>query len=363
MAEPFKNQVGPAAVERIGAAVGSVMPGFDHTGFAAEAIQGLLALELKGRVDHVARVLRRHLPERWPEAAQVLATALPAPIQGTSGFEHAFWAWPMVTVVEHHAADPAISLPLLRTMTSRWSAEFAVRPYLDGAPDESWRAAAAWAHDADVHVRRLASEGTRPRLPWGVRLRSWTPARALPILDALVLDSELYVRRSVANHLGDIGKVDPALAREVAARWWAIGREEAQWVVKHGLRDLARKGDEGALGILGAAGSDASVTGLRIEPAVVRVGDPIIVRGEIRSPSGGAVRVDLRWEWPGARGQWAGKTFRGADRPLAPGELWAFQSSLSTKPVTTRPTRPGPQRLWLRVGGKDHGPCPWVLEP
>lgn len=358
MAEPFKNLVNPGSIARLGAAVAAVAP-FDEAGFAAAAADGLDALELKARVAHVARALRPRLPERWPEALAVLVAALPPRADALLG--HA-WLWPALQVVETHGAEaPAASLEALREMTPLFSAEFAVRPILAAHPDLAYARLRTWAGDPDEHVRRWVSEGSRPRLPWGMRLADAVrdPSRGLELLELLVDDPAEYVRRSVANHLGDVAKDHPERAVAVAARWLAERRERAP-LVRHALRDLTKKGHAGALALFGHGGT-AEVTDLAVAPARARAGESVTLTATVRGQ--GAVRVDVVWQWPGARpGTWGAKTFVGAERTLAAGESWAFVHRLSLRVVTTRPLRPGRQRLWLRVGGVDVGPAEFDLD-
>ncbi len=361
MAEPFKNALNAAAVARIAALFPPHWPAFPGTAFEAAATRGLDALELKGRVSHVADALREALPAAWAEAAAILGAGLP-PVDPGGKEVGGFVLWPLLTVVERHGAqDPAVSLPLLREMTRRFSAEFAIRPLLDAHPEPTWAAITAWCDDPDPRVRRLCSEGTRSRLPWGLRLRASVldPSRGLAVIDRLADDPSEYVRRSVANHLGDVAKDHPDRAIEVAARWICESPGRIA-VVRHGLRDLLKKGHPDALRILGQGGGDARVEGLRVTPTIAPVGGSVLVEAELRGE--GQVRVDVRWEWASARG-WSGRTFRGGQRTLQPGEPWAFHHRISLRPVTTRPLRPGAQRVLLRVGGVDHGPVDFTLLP
>ena len=358
MAEPFKNLVSPTSIATLSAAIEAVHP-FDAAAFRATAGAGLEALELKARVAHVARALRPHLPAAWPLALSVLVRALPPRDAGLLG--HA-WLWPALQLVEWHGPEaPAASLDALREMTPRFSAEFAVRPLLVAHPELAYARLAAWADDPDEHVRGWVSEGSRPRLPWGMRLPGAVadPTAGLALLDRLVDDPSEYVRRSVANHLGDVAKDHPDRAVAHAAAWLAARSERAP-LVKHALRDLLKKGHAGALALVGHGGT-AAVDGLSVNRTSARAGDVVeldaVLEGE------GRVRVDVVWQWPGARpGTWGQKTFTGADRALVPGTVWHFRHRLSLKPVSTRPFRPGVQRLWLRVGGVDHGPVEFVLE-
>ncbi len=365
MAEPFKELVNAEAAARLGGLIAAAWPAFPLARFVEAATVGLSDLELKARVVHVAGVLRSHLPPAWPDAVAVLAASLPPPLPDDTEVSQGFFLWPLLQVVQDHGlAHPAESLALLREMTKRFSAEFAVRPYLLRHPELAWGTLAGWATDPDVHVRRLVSEGTRPRLPWGQRLSiaEVDVRRGLALLDRLVDDPSAYVRRSVANHLGDVAKDHPALALSVAARWLAE-RPERRPLVTHALRHLLKGGDAEALRLLDLAGAEVEVGPVVATPHEVRVGQAVTVSASIRARSAGTVRVDVVWQWPALRGGWSSRTFRGADRELAAGATWEFSSSVSTRPVSTRPTRPGSQRLILRVNGADQEPVGFELVP
>jgi 3-methyladenine DNA glycosylase AlkC len=361
--EPFKERIGPDAVGMIADRVRAAWPPFPRDAFVAAALDGLTDLELKARVVHVARALRERLPERWADAVAVLVDALPPALVDETGLTDGFAWWPLLQVVEDFGADdPASSLPALREMTRRFSAEFAIRPLIDAHPEASWAALAAWVDDPDVHVRRLVSEGSRPRLPWGRRLSSSVadPSRGLLLLDRLVDDPSPYVRRSVANHLGDVAKDHPERAVAVAARW--IAEDAARTpLVKHALRHPLKQGHPGALALLGEAGPELDVADVTVSPGRARVGGAVVVRARIVASEAGTVRVDVVWAWPSARGAWSSKVFRGASRALAAGEAWSFSSSVSLRPVSTRPLRLGTQRVWLRIGGRDLDPVTFEL--
>jgi 3-methyladenine DNA glycosylase AlkC len=140
-------------------------------------------------------------------------------------------------------------------LTRRFSAEFSIRPFLIHAPERTLARLMEWTSDRDPHVRRLCSEGSRPRLPWAVRLPDFVknPRPVLPILEALKDDPELYVRRSVANHLGDIAKDHPVLAFDLCERWLRGASENRKWLIRHALRHPAKKGDQRALKIRATA--------------------------------------------------------------------------------------------------------------
>ncbi len=362
MAEPFKLLVDRAAVSRLAAAILRVYPAFDAPGFVAKAADGLDPLELKARVQHVARALRAALPADWARAAAILVASLPPALPDESGLSGGIALWPLLQVVEDYGRDlPEVSLPALKEMTRRFSAEFAIRPFLVEHPTLTGRTLDTWVTDPDVHVRRLVSEGTRPRLPWGGVLRAAIadPTPGLERIARLVDDPSPYVRRSVANHLGDVAKDHPALAVAVAARWMAEDPSRRPLVL-HALRTPLKRGDPAALALLGYAPGSIRVTELALDRDEVTEGDVLTVSARIGVDAPATVRVDVVWTWPGARGR-GRRVFNAGSRDLAPGETWAFRHRLHTRPVTTRRPAEGTHTLVLRVQGQDQPPLPFTF--
>jgi 3-methyladenine DNA glycosylase AlkC len=146
--------------------------------------------------------------------------------------------------------DPfEVSMRAQHEITRRFTAEFSMRPYLIKWPERTLARLREWTRDPDPHVRRLCSEGARPRLPWAMRIPAFIkdPRPVLPILEALKDDGDLYVRRSVANHVGDIAKDHPQLAFEICERWLAGASVERKWMIRHAVRHPAKKGVKEAL--------------------------------------------------------------------------------------------------------------------
>lgn len=360
--EPFKNRLGPDAVARIADAVADAHPGFARDAFAAAALDGLDALELKARVVHVADALAAHLPP-FAEAIPILLGTLGAPTDpeapdatpdgsGLRGFA----AWPLLRYVARHGLDqPTIALPALGEMTGRMSAEFAVRPFLLEHPEPAWAEVQRWAASDDVHRRRLASEGTRPRLPWGIRLGPSVadPGRGLAIIDRLVDDPQLYVRRSVANHLNDVCKDNPDAALALAERWArdADGTERP-WVVRHGLRTLLKAADPRALTLIGRPPVHVAVERLTADPTVQR-GAKLAFAFELHSREAQAapLRVDYLLHRVLKNGKRGTKAWSVGDMTLAPDERRAVTRSHDFRAVSTRTLYPGTHRIEVRVNG------------
>jgi len=346
---PFKEHVNAESISALAEALRSVT-GFDAERFRRTAANGLDALELKARIAHAADALAGSLAgsfaERAPEVARAVAAA---PLT--------MWqAWPAQTWVEEHGLEhPEVALAAIGDMTARASGESAVRPYIDRQPDVAWRVLHDWAASPDVHRRRLASEGTRPRLPWARSVPALLrdPAPGIALLDRLREDPEEYVRRSVANHLNDVARDHPDIALATAARWKAEGGMQVERVLRHALRGLVKKGNPEALAILGVDhGAAIEVGPLELASDRVRVGDDLRFAVTLRAKDAGRLTVDYAITYRNARGQAkAPKVFKGAVRQLAAGEEWRFERSHPMRHVSIRRLHPGTHRIDLQVNG------------
>ncbi len=236
-----------------------VFKGFDGAAFRRDALKGLAPLAIMQRGQHLARVLRAHLPVRYEDAINILIASLtppsmPSDEQGLAVFFYlphvSFVALYGLDAAENGGCDPfEISMRAQYEFTRRFSSEFSMRPFLIRYPERTLARLMEWTRDSDYHVRRLCSEGARPRLPWAMRIPAFLkdPSPVLPILEALKDDPELYVRRSVANHLGDIAKDHPATVFKLCEQWLSDASIERKWLIRHALRHPAKKGDPSAL--------------------------------------------------------------------------------------------------------------------
>lgn len=255
----LKTLLGPEAIECLAHNLRLVYPRFDDAAFRRTAQAGLEPLAILQRGHHLARALREHLPSVYADAIAVLLRSLTPPKHGTDELGlTGFFYLPHVFFVANYGLDAAhnggrdpfeTSLQAQYELTRRFTAEFSIRPFLIRWPERTLARLLAWTRDPDPHVRRWCSEGTRPRLPWAMRIPAFVkdPRPVLPILEALKDDPDLYVRRSVANHLGDIAKDHPALAFEVCERWVQDASPERKWLIRHAVRHPAKKGVKAAL--------------------------------------------------------------------------------------------------------------------
>jgi 3-methyladenine DNA glycosylase AlkC len=234
-------------------------PEFDAASFRRAATDGLDPLTIMQRGQHLARALHVSLPADFASAAAVLERSLTPPLDETDELGlGVFFYLPHVcfaSIYGHDVAhnggrdpfEPAMRLQY--ELTRRFSAEFSIRSFLIRSPERTLARLHVWTRDADAHVRRLCSEGSRPRLPWAQRIPAFIkdPTPVLPILEALKGDPDLYVRRSVANHLGDIAKDHPALAFGLCDTWLENASAERKWLIRHAVRHPFKHGHPDAV--------------------------------------------------------------------------------------------------------------------
>jgi 3-methyladenine DNA glycosylase AlkC len=349
---PFKDHISRASVTRLGDVLAAGERCFDARRFAEEASRGLDRLELKARVARVAGVLARHLPDDFESAAAVVLRTVPAS-------DLNMWeAWPVTDWVADAGIDaPATALEVLAAITGKASAEFAVRPFIDRHPDLTFATLQRWTAHPDEEVRRLVSEGSRPRLPWAPRVRvlDAKPEWAVPLLDRLRDDPSAYVRRSVANHLNDISKADPGAALDLAGRWTAEGGTHAAAVVRHGLRSLVKGGDPRALALIGAdADEHIEVRDFTVVTPTVRLGGELVWRCFLTARSGRPVLavVDYVVHFAGAGGAQRRKVFKLKTVRLESGRPAEIVRRHPLVPVTTRRYYPGRHRVEIQVNGR-----------
>lgn len=262
---PLKTIIDKKLVQLIATSLHSVEPDFNTRRFIRNASRELEALELKGRARHIADAMQQELPEDFKETSDILIRAMGPQLEVTKdyGLKPLFYLPHSELISRFGATHFKHGMQANYELTKRYTAEFSVRPYIKEHPEKSLRLLKKWAGDPNPHVRRLVSEGSRPRLPWGMRLKEIDahPEWTLPLLEMLKGDSELYVRRSVANHLGDIGKANLPVLLQTCLRWLdeskKLKNKEAakhrRWIIRHALRHPAKKGNKAALAIRIAA--------------------------------------------------------------------------------------------------------------
>ncbi len=248
-----------AAVDQLGSNIKLVHPAFNKAAFIKMALNNIEPLSLTERSTHIAEALRKHLPEKYSDAINIVLKSLTPPLEKTAdnGLAPLFYM-PHCSYIAKYGVDPAfnsgadpfdISMKAQFELTKRFTCEFSIRSFIINDEKRTLKIMYKWMKDKDPHVRRLCSEGTRPRLPWSMKLDSFVkdPSPSIPILELLKEDPDLYVRRSVANHVGDIAKDNMELALELCEVWLKSASPELKWVIRHALRNPFKKGHEKAI--------------------------------------------------------------------------------------------------------------------
>ncbi len=313
--------------------------------------------EHKERMRHISTCLRSHLPDDYPKATGILVETVERMIEKRGekmAFEYGF----IPDFVERYGiADPDRSLPALEKMTRLSSAEFAIRPYFLHYFKRTCRQMLDWSGHESANVRRLASEGFRPRLPWGmgIPVLKKDPTPILPVLENLKSDPAETVRRSVANNLNDISKDHPSLALKIAQQWKG-NNGDTDWIVRHACRGLLKKGDPTALGLFGF---DAVIVDVAVEQlacdASVAVGGTLSFSFllKIKSEQAADVRLEYCIEYLTSTGKVSRKVFKIKEFTAQPGETVVFQKRQRFTDFTTRKHYPGSHRIGILVNGNE----------
>ncbi|WP_297754976.1 DNA alkylation repair protein [Hydrogenophaga sp.] len=370
--EPFKNLINRDTVARTGLHLRRAWPRFDQARFEALAVDGLDTLEFKARAMQLADALEATLPASFDTACDTLEACLAPPLgfddkgepvqlgQDQAGRGVAGWAlWALGEYVARRGVrDEAAArrgLACLHAITQRFTAEFAIRPIIQRHPTLALDTLSTWVQDPSAHVRRLVTEGSRPRLPWGLRLQAFVadPAPTLPLLRALQDDPSSYVRRSVANHLNDIAKDHPDLVAAWVREHLIDAPAERSALLRHASRGLIKQGHAPTLAAWGLARGLKGEAALKLSAARAAVGGEIglnvVLRSTARQPQ--LLEVDYAVHHVRANGGSSPKVFKGWRLSLAPGEERLLSKRHSLKPVTTRTLYPGRHVVELRVNG------------
>lgn len=232
----------------------AVYPDFEAVHFCEKVAQQVDALELKDRVEVFADELHHFLKEEYSTNISILMAILgPENEEETGMFKEFYWIMPIAKYVEKYGLqDVAISINAIEEITKRNTGEYTIRPFLEKFPDKTLAQMLVWSKDKNKHVRRLASEGVRPRLPWAKKLPEFieNPKPIIPILENLKDDTSKYVQKSVANCLNDILKDNEDFGKKLIEKWIQKPTNQRKWIVMHAIRNFRKKEDAWALKIV-----------------------------------------------------------------------------------------------------------------
>lgn len=354
MAEPLKNLLHPALVKTMADQIAANANAFDTARFVETATRNMQQLELMQRSLQIRDALGETLPDDFSKAAAILSASLPR--NGHSGLT----GWALLPVSQFIAQRGLghfdLSLDLLKQLTPHFTAEFGIRPFIHADQDRALATIGRWTADANQHVRRLASEGTRPRLPWAMRLPALMrdPQPILPILTVLLDDPEDYVRRSVANSLNDIAKDHPGLVAEFVGKHIGDASQERRQLLRHASRTLLKKGHAAALANFGFAPLSGVHAALHVQTASVdfggALGFTLVLVNNGTAPQ--QVMIDYAVHHRKANGSLTPKVFKWKSLTLEGGETIEMTRRHAIRAITTRQYYPGGHRLEILVNGE-----------
>ena len=361
----FKNFINAGVVKNLGNAFQKAYPKFDTKAFN-KLSDKLAPLELKQRVLLITSEFRRQLPEDFKKAAPIVKKVLNSKSLG--GFQ----LWPVSEYISQFGTDDLeISMDLMYIMTQSFTSEFAIRPFLLKNPEKTMKILEGWIEDENVHIRRWVSEGTRPNLPWGGKIPSFIKKPAtLHLLEALKYDEELYVRKSVSNHLNDISKDHPDLLIKTLKSWNKEAPEahkaKIKWITKQALRTMIKKGHPGALGLMGVKhGAEVSVSKIKLNQKDYKLGDVLSFEFTLESESKKSqdVIVDYSLGFIKSNGTLVHKVFKLKALTLKAGEKVVMKKNHSLKRITTMTFYPGEHEVQIQVNGKIMKKASWNFHP
>lgn len=361
----FKNMINAKVVKKMGATFHVAYSPFDQKRFQ-RIIPKLDALELKARVLLLTEGLRAELPKKFLEDAKVLQKVLSQ--KKLSGFE----LWPVSEYISQFGTDHfEKSMGLMYEMTQAFTSEFAIRPFLQKNPEAILGMLEKWIEDENVHIRRWVSEGTRPLLPWGGKIQSFVKKPAtLHLLEKLKYDEELYVRKSVANHLNDISKNHPELLVKTLKTWVKEAPQEHKskidWIKKQALRTLIKKGHIGALSLMGVTGeAKVNLKNLKLNQKNYKVGDTLAFDFSLESTSNKSqdLIVDYLINFVKVNGTRSAKVFKLKAMTLKAGEKVVLKKNHSLKKITTMRFFKGEHEVQIQINGKVIKKASWMFNP
>lgn len=294
----------------------SVLPGFDADPFLSEVLSGFPERGLLERLDWIADCVEARLPSGFPEMAEALHAAMPPkldPSKRDDDFGRFIHAVPGILAVRHGLeTHREAALDLLYLATQRFSMEFYIRPFLNRWPEETLARLDLWVQDENYHVRRLVSEGTRPKLPWAtnVKIDPMVPAR---FLDQLHADPTRYVTRSVANHMNDLSKIAPDHVVAQLQEWQNADRQsekELAWMSRHALRTAIKRGEPGAMNFLGYRSDAPVLASINLKTPQVKIGETLEFDVSVTAEEACNLMVDYRIIFARPDGKQGEKVFK-----------------------------------------------------
>jgi len=363
MPEPFKNLFNLKVIKNMAEHFNKHWPEFNVRGFVNAAGNDLNSLELKARSQQITQAMIKYLPVDFMEAGKIMLDSL-GPAQSQEIFkgesdQNGLSGWAIMPMSHYVGLQGhehfELSMQLLKEMTKRFSSEFAIRFFILKSPQETLAVLNNWVNDENQHVRRLVSEGLRPRLPWAMQLPLFIkdPAPVIDLLEKLKDDPAEYVRRSVANNLNDIAKDHPDLVADLASRWIKAASLERKKLIRHACRTLLKNGHKKTLKVWGFKPSIIKQAKLDLLTTKVIFGQAIKFTFSICSDTvhDQNLMVDYIIHHQKANGSMTPKVFKWRTVILPGKKVITYSKKHVFKKITTRVYYAGLHKLEIVVNG------------
>ena len=347
--EPLKEMFNPSYYTKLADTFKQIHKPFATEKFLKDVLEPLAALSLNERMRHTSVTLHQHLPQDYSKAIAILREVIP---QLNTGYTALVFPDFVSQFGTHNFKT---SLSALHYFTRFGSSEFAIRTFLKLDFSQTIQHLYTWSEDENEHVRRLSSEGSRPRLPWSFKLDAviQNPKHTQPILENLKQDESLYVRKSVANHINDFSKDSPDFVLKLI-KGWDQAHPHTAWIVKRGCRSLFKQGDKKSLAAFNYT-KDVQVTvkNFKLTPTTVKIGDAINFAFDLvsKKKSVQKLMVDYRIHYAKKTGALLPKVFKLKELSLKPGESVSISKKQRFEDFTTRKHFPGKHKLEILVNG------------
>lgn len=318
--------------------------------------------ELKERMHHTAIVMNEILPGSYAKQISILKMVAPSVEDGLTGLIFPDFVETFGLDEEHFE----ISVDAMEHFTKYSSSEFAVRPFIKKYPERMMEQMTRWTKHMNHHVRRLASEGCRSRLPWAMALPAFKkdPSMVLPILEILKNDVSDYVYRSVANNLNDISKDHPELALEIAKRWKGYTKN-TDWVVKHACRTLLKAGNPEAMQLFGFGEPSAvKIENLQLQFPNLKLGDNQFFSFQLshRMKTSTKIRLEFGVYYMKKNGKQNRKVFQITESTFEPNQVYDFEKKMHFRNLTTRKHYSGNHKICVIVNGVEKAVVEFELD-
>ena len=348
--EPLKEMFGPYYYKKLADTFAAVHKPFQAERFVKDVTANLENLSLNQRMRNTSINLHKHLPEDYANTISIMKEVVP---QLNSGYTTLVFPDFISLYGLPHFSE---SLEALKYFTQFGSSEFAIRTFLKHDLDKTINVMMQWSTDENHHVRRLASEGSRPRLPWSFKLDAIikNPLLMLPILENLKCDDELYVRKSVANHINDLSKDSPDYVLKLVKAWDKTHQHTA-WIVKRGIRSLLKQGDKKSMAIFNLTKDvRVSVKRFHLTNSAIRLNDSLQFQFDLVSEksTNQTLMIDYRIHYFKKSGAQLPKVFKLKEVTLKSGEILSIVKKQRFQDFTTRKLFSGIHVLEIVVNGE-----------